>query len=87
MDEVLTTKRFEIKRRHEKRNKNAWKKCHEQNKLNWKLSRSKLPLFPLATLEDVDELEELLEDAEQRRILLSIVNGKAKLYIQNVLHD
>ena len=61
-------KGFETKRRQERRNENALKKCQEQNNLNCKLSRSKLPLFPLATLEDVDELEELLEDAEQRRI-------------------
>ena len=47
----------------------------------------KLPLFPLTTLEDLDELEELLEYAEQRLIIVSMINGKAKLYIQNVVHD
>ena len=52
---------------------------------NFPESSSKLPLFPLTTLEDLDELEELLEDAEQRRILVSIINWKAKLYIQNAV--
>ena len=72
MDEVLTIIKKVVKQNEDMKEEIKMLRKNVNNKIistgNFPESSSKLPLFPLTTLEDVDELEELLEDAEQRRI-------------------